>query len=330
MMQTVVIGIAAGVATALLVASVASGSPIAIALFNLAPLPIMIAALGWNHVAGLVAALVAAAGLSAVLGASTTVSLIFFLGFLISVGLPAWWLGYLTLLARPGPSGAPDDLEWYPPGRIVVWAALLGAFMIFTAIPNIGLDSESFRAGLRRGFERLLRVQAGIPADAPLRLPGVSDTGRLLDVMAVVIPPAAAMLSMLSSLANLYLAGRIVKVSGRLKRPWPDISAMTFPGYAPGLLAAAIAATFLPDLIGVGAGILTVTLLLAYALLGLAVLHSITLGIKSRGLMLGGVYLSIPLLGWSVLVLSLLGLAETLSSIRARFAHKRGPPAAST
>ena len=63
MMQIVLVGIGAGAAAALLFASVASGSMLATLLFYLAPLPILIAALGWSHWAALIAAAVAAAGL---------------------------------------------------------------------------------------------------------------------------------------------------------------------------------------------------------------------------------------------------------------------------
>ena len=41
-----------------------------------------------------------------------------------------------------------DALEWYPPGRLVVWAAILAALVVIVAIPNFGTDAESFRAGL--------------------------------------------------------------------------------------------------------------------------------------------------------------------------------------
>ena len=49
MMQVTLIGIGAGAATALLFASVASGSALSVLLFYLAPLPILIAAMGWSH-----------------------------------------------------------------------------------------------------------------------------------------------------------------------------------------------------------------------------------------------------------------------------------------
>ena len=94
-MQLYLIGVSAGAAAALLFASVASGSALSVLLFYLAPLPILIAALGWSHWAALIAAVVASASLAAIFGSY------FFVGFLICVGLPAWWLGYLALLARP-------------------------------------------------------------------------------------------------------------------------------------------------------------------------------------------------------------------------------------
>jgi hypothetical protein len=322
MVQIVLIGIAAGAAAALLFASVVSGSILSVALFYLAPLPLLIAALGWSHVAGLVAALVAAASLAAVFGP------FLFLAFLLGVGLPAWWLGYLALLARPVATAAGETLEWYPAGRLVVWAAILGALVVIVAIPNFGLDAESFRTTLRRIFERVLRAQTGSPADAPLTLPGISDANRLLDLMVTIIPPAAAVLSTLTSLINLWLAVLIVRMSGRLKRPWPDIAAMTFPPHVSALLALAVAGTFVPDLIGIVSVILGASLFIAYALLGLAVLHAITVGLNGRTLMLAGAYVTIGMFGWPLLMMALLGLAETVFALRGRIARKRGPPAA--
>src|SRR5580704_3710198 len=124
MVQIILIGLAAGVAAALLLASFASGSLLSIVLFYLAPLPVMIAALGWSHIAGLLAALVAATALAAAFGG------LFFVAFLIAVGLPAWWLSYLALLARPAGAPAGGGIEWYPVGRLVIWGALLGTIVV--------------------------------------------------------------------------------------------------------------------------------------------------------------------------------------------------------
>jgi len=318
MMQILFIGIAAGAAAALLFASLLSGSPLSLLLVSLGPLPIIIAALGWGHIAGLVAAVVAAAALTLSLSGAL------FFAFLVSVGLPAWWLSYLALLARPAPQIGPEGLEWYPVGRLVVWAALIATLVVTISLLNIGQDAESIRSGLEGIFERLIRLQMGTPADAPLEIPSVPDPKRLLAFFALVFPGAAAVLTTITNLINLWLAARIVTVSGRLKRPWPDLAAIVFPPLVAGLLAVAIAMSFVPGLVGMVAGVLSATLLTAYAVLGFAVLHKITSGITGRGLVLTGAYATVGVLGWPVLVMMLLGLADTIIDLRGRVAARRG------
>jgi hypothetical protein len=320
MMQIGLIGIAAGAASALLFASVASGSLLSIPLFYLAPLPILIAAVGWSHLAGLIAALVAATSLAIVLGP------FFFVTFLLGVGLPAWWLGYLALLARPGSDPAADALEWYPVGRIVLWAAVLGALIVSLAMFNVGTDAETLQANLRRAFERILRVQSGAPGEGRPDLPGLADSKPLIEFLALIILPTAAVISTMTNVIGLWLAARIVMVSGRLRRPWPDLAAITFPPAALTLLAAALAASFLPGIACIAGTILTASLLMAYALLGLAVMHKLSQPLKTRGLVLGGLYVLIGVFGWPILAMALVGLADSTLDLRGRAASKRGPP----
>lgn len=318
MMQIALIGVAAGVASALLFASVASGTLLAIPLFYLAPLPILIAAVGWSHLAGLIAAFTAATSLAVALGG------FFFISFLVGIGLPAWWLGYLALLARPtGP--APDDLEWYPVGHIVLWAAVLAALVVAVGILAIGTDAESFRSGLRAAIERLLGFRADALKRPTFKLPGLGEMDAV-EFMVLITPPTAAVVALVTNLMALWLAGRVVKVSGRLKRPWPDLSALSFPTFGHALLAVAMVATFLPGIAAIIAGVFAASLLMAYALLGLAVLHALTRGINGRGFILGSVYGAIFVFGWPMLLMSLVGLTDALLDLRGRMAASRGPP----
>ncbi len=326
MMQFGLIGIGAGAAAALLFASVTSGSWLSIVLFYLAPLPIMIAGLGWSHWAALSAALTGALALGVVFGT------VFFFAFLAGAGIPAWWLGYLAMLARPGNHSSGNGasaaaLEWYPPGRLVVWAAVLAALIVVVAIPNFGIDADSFRVGLHDALARMLRSEIGAPADAPLSVPGVTNADRLIDFLVAAIPPAAAVLATITNMINLWLAARIVKFSGLLKRPWPQLSAITFPRLVAAALAIAVALSFVGSLVGIVAGVLSASLLMAYGVLGFAVLHAITQGMDSRAFLLGGTYAAVLVFGWPVLALCLLGLIETAFDLRARVARKRGPPA---
>jgi hypothetical protein len=301
MVQIIFVALTAGVATALLFVSVVSFSVLSFFLYCIAPLPIMIAALGWTHWAGLAAAFLAACGLGFV---STP---LFFA--ILPIGAGAWWLGYLALLARPANDPDPDHLVWYPVGHLVVWTALLATLLVIAAILQAGADLDGFRAELKTWFERILRAQSPAP-DADV-----------LDVLVLAAPPMLAMFVTFTNLLNLWLAGRIVKVSGRLRRPWPDIAAMQLPGFTPLLLAGSLLGAFLPGLIGFAAGVLAASLLMAYAILGFAVLHAITRGMDSRGFVLAGVYAVVGIFHLPLLVMTLVGIAETMLHIRARIAR---------
>src|ERR1700734_4567061 len=99
MMTIVLIALAAGCASALMFASIVSGALIALLLFYLAPLPLMVAALGWGPLAAAIGGIAAAVGLGAIFG------LPYCLAFVVTVALPAWWLRHLALLRRPIATG---------------------------------------------------------------------------------------------------------------------------------------------------------------------------------------------------------------------------------
>jgi hypothetical protein len=309
MVQFAFVSIGAGAAAALLFASIASGSLLSIALFYLAPLPILIAALGWTHWAGAIAALGAAVALAIGFGSA------FFLGFLAGAGVPAWWLGYLTMLARPAGNGGGSTLEWYPPGQLVLWSSVLAFAVVLIAVFNFGTDLDSFRSGLHSALSRF--VQTRDTTDASAR-------DAVFDFFILAIPPAAAVLATVTNVINLWIAGRVVKFSGLLRRPWPDLPAMTFPRWIVAALALAVIASFFGGLVGMLAGVLSAALIMACAILGFAVLHALTAGMPSRPIILGGVYAAVIVFGWPALVLALLGLADTAFGVRARIRNRRG------
>jgi len=183
---------------------------------------------------------------------------------------------------------------------------------VIAAVPNFGTDQESLQAGLRKTYDRILRDQSTI------------------DLLVVAVPPAAAMFSTVTNLFNLWLAARVVKISGRLARPWPDLSALMLPPATSGFLAVAIGASFLPDLFGILSGAGAASLVVVFAILGLAVLHSVTRGMSSRTLVLAGVYAATVVLAWPLLLISIVGLAETMFNIRFRISRRRGPPSLRT
>jgi hypothetical protein len=305
MVQILLVAVGAGMAAAL--------TAIGMILIPLAPLPILIAAIGWGHLVGLLAAVIASAIVGLIYGVEYSVI------FLLGVGLPAWWLAYLSLLARPAGANGSGTAEWYPVGRLVFSAAAIGALLVAVAMLGAGTDvASSFQSDMRSAMTQGLAVLTK-------STPETVDP-RMVDAMVRAVPPGVAVLLTILYTFNLWAAGRIVDISGRLRRPWPDLSEMTLPRFTPGVLAAAIAGAFLPDLPGVLSRVLISCLLMAYGLMGLAVLHAITRGAPGRSFVLGCVYFAVIVLSWTMLAIALLGLAETAFNIRARFASPAARP----
>ena len=67
-------------------------------------------------------------------------------------------------------------------------------------------------------------------------------------------------------------------------------------------------------------------LMMAYALTGFAVLHTLTLALRSRALWLGCTYAIMLVFFWPVLAMVVLGLADALFGFRERFMRTRPPP----
>ena len=140
-MNFVATGIGAGLVSALLIAVVIKATPLAAVLYLLAPIPVLIASLGWNHRSGLVAGIVGGVAIALILSPLSGI------GFALVTALPAWWLAYLALLGRPGADGT---MEWYPVGRLLVWIAATAALTIIAAgVISTGGDYGAFDQNAR-------------------------------------------------------------------------------------------------------------------------------------------------------------------------------------
>jgi hypothetical protein len=74
------------------------------------------------------------------------------------------------------------------------------------------------------------------------------------------------------------------------------------------------------------AQIVTTALMMAYALTGFAVLHTLTLALKSRAFLLGCTYAIVGMFVWPVLLMAILGLADAAFGFRRRYLQRRPPP----
>jgi hypothetical protein len=310
-----IIGLLAGLGSALLFASATSGTVLAALLFYAAPLPLFVAGTGFGRAAILastaVATLVTGLALGLWIGAV----------FAVSVAIPSGLLARLLLLSRPVNQSDPSaGLEWYPVGRLVLWAAALGVVVLATTIPVFGFREGGYHAELGGLIADMLRTGQG-----PALVPEGANIERIASVLAMILPPAAAAMWTATTLANLWLGTRVVAASGRLPRPWPKLSDLDYPPPAAAIFAAAIAASFLPGIPGMVARLAFATLFIAYLLLGLATLHQLTERATHRGLMLTATYFALLALSWTAVFVAGLGLAENILRLRRRRARQGTP-----
>jgi chromate transport protein ChrA len=92
------------------------------------------------------------------------------------------------------------------------------------------------------------------------------------------------------------------------------------------VLFAAIALCFSAGLPAIVAQIATAALTIAYALVGFAVLHTLTVALKNRSFWLSCSYLIVAVFGWPILVMAVLGLADAVFGLRRRYLRGRSPP----
>ncbi len=320
MMTIVLIALAAGCASALMFASIISGALISLLLFYLAPLPLMVAAIGWGPLSAIVGGIGAAIGLGAIFG------LPYCIAFVVMVALPACWLGHLALLGRPltngissndGASAVAPDLEWYPVGRILLWITGFAALTTTAALLTLGTDADAITGTLRRG---LLHIFSSSDAAS------TGEIAQFINALVTLAPAAAAIVATMTLTLNLWLTAKITATSGRLHRPWPDLKSTALPPMTLVLLFVAMAGCFAGGLLAILALIVATALIMAYAFTGFAVLHTLTLAVKNRALWLSCVYTVVIVFSWPVLVIAALGLADAVFGFRHRYLSGRPPP----
>ncbi|MDN5001746.1 DUF2232 domain-containing protein [Bradyrhizobium sp. GCM10027634] len=317
MMAFGLIALIAGAASALMFASIVSGALISLVLICLSPLPLMLVAIAWGPLCG------ALGGLVATLLIGGALSLPLGLGYGLAIALPAWWLGHLAMLGRPLADGAADNdaaglqVEWYPLGRILLWIAALATLLTAGSLFSLGSDASTISDAMRRGFARVLSLMGET---------NVTENDPRVGLMVAIMPVLLAASHMMTLTLNLWLAAKVAAVSGRLHRPWPDLSSTSLPPMTLVALCIALAFSFFGGMTGILAVVVTTVLMVAYALVGLAVLHIVTRDLANRAFWLAAAYVIIFMFSVSLVLLTVLGLADAVFGFRERFLRNRQPP----
>jgi hypothetical protein len=314
MRAAILIGIGTGIASALLFVSVS--------VLMLAPLPVAISGLGWGWGSAAVAAICGALVVTALGGLHGA------LFYLLAIGAPAALLSYLLLLNRPTNMLAPDGIspvvEWYPIGRVLGWVAVSAGVLSAFALLGTALDAETLRATMTQFVDKFLATQPNLFGGRAL---DDQEKRAFVTLLMILFPPVIASLWFTITVLNLWVGGHVVRLSGRLARPWPDLSDIALPPLMPLAFALAIGLTFLGGMPALVAWGFAGALMMAFMLVGLAVMHRITRGMTVRPAILSLVYASLIFLFLlSSMVIAAVGLAEPYVRKKQSAQGPPGPP----
>ena len=292
----------AGLAAGVLFILPAKGMMAGVWLSVLAPMPLMIAVLGYGWLAGLAAAVVGAGACALMQPALSIV-------FLISTAGPALLLGWLATHVFAGERQlAPGDLLAALVGLAI--AAVWG-MIAFVAVIHGDLEAAAteIASGLRQALQRMKGIEDGA---------AIMPVDEFIQWLVASIPAVMAFWSVLAMSLNLWLAARVAMISGLLNREWPDLPrSLALPRLALGAFALATLACALPGASRVFASSAAVALGLAFAFQGLAAIHRLTQGRAARPGLLSALYaLIFFLFPLPLFVAAGVGVADNVKPLR--------------
>ncbi|MEL6946380.1 MAG: DUF2232 domain-containing protein [Pseudomonadota bacterium] len=308
--KTLLIAVALGLLTALL-----NLAPLRVPAlgFMLAPftvLPIFVSVLGLGSIAGGVSAVVGT--LAMALTAGLLPAVVFFFILLA----PPLYAGHLAGLSR----STDDGVEWYPLEDVLFALTIASALVVVATALLSGLtqaDLSKMMAELM-GQMRSQGTGAGAPNPADVE----RATSQIVAALPVAMP--ASILVML--VMNLYLGSRIARNLGWMARPVDHIpTATALPLLAAIIFGTTVVASLFGGQIGTVGQIFMGAFGMAFAFVGLATIHTITMGKAGRGVILGLVYALLFVFAPSIIGVVILGLADSLLGLRARAIANRGP-----
>jgi Predicted membrane protein (DUF2232) len=330
MLHRFIVAIGAGCAAALLFVVSSQSGVLAMALAYLAPLPIMIATLGFGLDAGAIAGAISVAVLAVAadqapnsIGQGALSALM----FAASVAVPAWALAAFAVTPPARYLGRlKAALPGHPPvGAIVALAALigmLGAAVVLTAIMVL-------YGGYREGARHVVETVAALAAEAFDGAPDNLTSRQFAETLVRLGPAAIAASTLMMLCVNLYAAGRSTQLSHNLPRAWPDLPASLALPWPLGIafLAGVGGAYALPAPAGQYFAIVAGGLGAALTLQGLAVAHALSRGLKMRPLMLIALYACCVFRAkYTLPVLAALGVIDGFFKLRSRAALIAPPP----
>lgn len=227
--------------------------------------------------------------------------------FVLLYGLPVAFIARQALLARRRDDGG---LEWYPPGRLLLWLVGYGLSGMLFVLALLGGAEGGPLGALERAFADAI---ATMPPELAAGF-GTADAAAL----ARLAPGLIVVSWVLMMVINAALAQGAVARFGRNLRPSPRMADVELPPWAgPAFVGATVAAALFGGIAGVLMMSVAMALGLAFVFAGLAVVHAVLRGRPIKPVVLTLVYLSF-LLSWPLLFVAGLGVVEQWTGWRRR------------
>jgi hypothetical protein len=183
----------------------------------------------------------------------------------------------------------------------------------------IGYSAETFTPELTDAFQAWFARGPDLPAP-----PSREEIESFVRLIVRLQPYTLGAIALVITVLDLWLGALVARKSGRLTRPEEPVWTVALPFQTALAFVVALALSFLAAPLGDIAAVLTGATACALALVGLAVLHTVTIGNNSRRFLLFGTYFLLVFFGFPIVLFAALGLAETLLHLRAR--RFRGSP----
>ena len=312
--RSIAIAVLCGLIAAVLFVSPLSLGSLGMGLSSFTAMPLFVAVLGFGTVIGMIACAVAALAVGIFMGPISGFSV------LLATLAPAVWIGHSAGLSRDD-SGVQ---EWFPLSQILFRLAVISAGIVLIIGVITGYSHQWALDQVSAMMSQFADVQnqSGAGGAGPLISQQEIET-RAKDI-ATLIPIIMPVSILLLMIINLRLAERFVRRRGWMLRPKDDLpSAVNMPPMAAIIVAVASVLSFMSNDLGTMAQVVAGAFGGAFLMVGLATIHFITRGLAVRPFLLPIVYIVLLFSRFIAPIFALIGVAESLLSIRARFA---GPP----
>lgn len=293
---------AAAATSALLLFAAQPDSPGGMLLAVLATLPLFLVGLSWGLFHG------AASGAAASIAIMGAVGIGAGLYYGVVNALPA---ALLMWQAERSPRR---------PGNLVMTLTVCAAAPIVAAALYFGMREGGLEGAVRAQIEPLL---SGTVSDASGAVP--PEWSAFVETFAGVFPALAATFWALLIAVNGALAQGLLRRSGKNRLPSPDIGAVRIPRWMLGVFAATLALSASSGGVGYLGDNLVPVAALPFFFGGLGIMHWALRRSGAPGLWLGLLYGLLVVFGWPAVILTLIGLVDTIFDFRGR----AGPPPAS-